>query len=101
MDHGTLRYSFLLSRSNPDEYLVSIPNNHDDFGKYILTFTSTAGDCYGEDVIDLHYFEQPAPAYAGEDTMIFLINSIQLKADPPTAGIGTWELDFGRWDHCR
>ncbi len=89
---GTL---FFSPGSNPDEYLASIPNNHNAFGKYTLTFTSEAGDCSGEDVIDLHYFEQPAPAYAGEDTMIFLINSIQLKADLPTAGTGTWELIEG------
>jgi len=101
-DNGTSTWStaptgtvFFSPGSNPDEYLASIPNSHDAFGKYTLTFTSEAGDCYGEDLIDLHYFEQPAPANAGKDTMIFLINTIQLKADPPTAGIGTWTLENG------
>lgn len=86
---------FFTPGAGQDEYLVSIPNNHDDFGKYVLTFTSTAGDCYGEDIIDLHFFEQPAPAYAGNDTVLFLVNSVQLKADPATAGMGTWVLESG------
>lgn len=86
---------FFTPGSQADEYHASIPNNHTDFGKYTLTFTSEAGDCAGEDVMDIHFFEQPAPAFAGEDTMLFLINSIQLQADPPTAGIGTWELVKG------
>ena len=30
--------------------------------------------------------------------MLFLINSVQLKADPPTAGIGTWTLTGGNGD---
>jgi hypothetical protein len=75
--------------------LASIPDSHDDFGKYVITFTSHAGDCVGTDALDAHFFEQPAPAYAGEDTMIFLINSVQLRADPPTAGSGTWTLEAG------
>ena len=78
-----------------DSYLASIPNISEAFGKYELTFTSEAGDCYGEDQIDIHYFEQPENAYAGEDTMIFLNNTIQLRADPPTAGIGTWVVAAG------
>ena len=100
-DNGTGTWSndpsgiFFSPGSGQDEYMASIPNNHDAFGKYRLTFTSEAGDCSGEDMIDIHYFEQPAPAFAGEDTVLFLINSIQLKADPATAGVGTWELVSG------
>ncbi len=86
---------FFSSGTGQDEFLASIPNNHDAFGKYTLTYTSEAGDCAGADIIDIHYFEQPAPAFAGEDTVIFLINSIQLNADPATAGIGTWERIAG------
>ena len=55
---------------------------------------STTG-CIGYDSIDLYFFEQPAPAYAGEDTVLFLVNSIQLQADAPTAGSGLWELTSG------
>jgi len=76
-------------------YAISIPNIPEAFGTYKATFTSTAGVCSGADSIDLSYFEQPANAYAGEDTLLFLINSVQLKADPPTAGTGTWTVEKG------
>ena len=102
-DNGTLtRWSepagslFFSPGTEPDEYQVSIPNNHDDFGEYRIYIKSEAGDCAGMDSIDLHFFEQPAPAEAGwEDTVLFLVNSVQLRADPPTAGIGTWTLTGG------
>jgi CHU_C Type IX secretion signal domain len=101
-DNGTLtRWStpigsvFFSPGTGQDEYQVSIPNNHDDFGKYRIFVKSEAGDCAGLDSIDLHFFEQPANAYAGEDTLLFLINTVKLKADPPTAGIGTWTLSGG------
>ncbi|MEN8228496.1 MAG: gliding motility-associated C-terminal domain-containing protein [Bacteroidota bacterium] len=99
-DNGTASWSndpsgVFFTKLNQDEYLASIPNNHDAFGKYTLTFTSEAGDCAGQDMIDIHYFEQPADAYAGRDTFIYMINTIQLNADPPTAGVGTWELVSG------
>lgn len=86
---------FFSPGTGQDGFLASIPNNHEAFGKYTLTYTSEAGDCAGEDIIDIHYFEQPANAFAGADTVIFLINTIQLKADPPTAGVGTWERVAG------
>ncbi len=86
---------FFSPGSGANEYQVSIPNNHDDFGEYRIYAKSEAGDCAGLDSIDLHFFEQPADAYAGEDTMLFLIDKVQLRADPPTAGIGTWSLVGG------
>ena len=101
-DNGTLsRWSnpagsvFFSPGTGQDEYDVSIPNNHDDFGKYRIFIESQAGDCAGRDSIDLSFFEQPAPAYAGADTVLFLINEVQLRADPPTAGTGSWELTNG------
>lgn len=101
-DNGTLsRWSnpagsvFFSPGSGLDEYNVSIPNNHDDFGKYRIYIESMAGDCAGRDSIDLSFFEQPAPAFAGEDTVLFLINQVQLRADPPTAGTGIWTLTGG------
>ena len=101
-DNGTLsRWSepagslFFSPGAGPDEFRVTIPNNHEDFGEYRIFVKSEAGDCAGLDSLDLHFFEQPAPAYAGEDTVLFLINSVQLKADPPTAGVGTWESTEG------
>jgi hypothetical protein len=102
-DNGTLtRWSdpagdvFFSPGSGTDEYNVSIPNIHDAFGEYKIYIKSEAGDCAGMDTIDLYFFEQPAPANAGRDTFLFLINQVQLRADPPTAGIGTWSLTAGR-----
>ena len=86
---------FISPGSGQDEYQVSIPDNPDDYGQYRIYVKSEAGDCAGLDSIELYFFEQPADAYAGKDTMLFLINSVQLRADPPTAGIGTWYLTNG------
>jgi hypothetical protein len=101
-DNGTLsRWSepagsvFFSLGSGQDEYNVSIPNNHDDFGEYRIFIESQAGDCAGRDSIDLHFFEQPAPAEAGDSIIRYLIQSVQLNADPPTAGIGTWSVPLG------
>ena len=33
--------------------------------------------------------------FAGSDTLVFVINTLQLNADPPTAGWGLWELSSG------
>ncbi|MDF1575116.1 MAG: gliding motility-associated C-terminal domain-containing protein [Bacteroidales bacterium] len=81
--------------SGQDEYIVSIPDRHEDYGEYRIFIRSEAGDCAGLDSMDLHFFEQPAPAYAGPDTVLFLVNAVQLRADPPTAGTGTWALTNG------
>ncbi len=86
---------FFSQSDGPDEYLASIPNNREAFGEYRATFISEAGDCAGEDHIDLHYFEQPDNAFAGNDTMVFLQSTLQLKAEPASAGTGTWELIQG------
>jgi hypothetical protein len=72
-----------------NEVNVSIPDSHNDYGEYRIWVRSEAGDCAGEDYIDLHFFEQPAPASA-RDTVLFLIDEVQMLAEPPTAGIGTW-----------
>jgi hypothetical protein len=60
---------------------------------YTAIYQSKANStgCIGYDTIDLYFFEQPAPAFAGRDTIVFLINTLQLKADPPTAGYGYWD----------
>jgi hypothetical protein len=101
-DNGTLtRWSepagsvFFSPGGGANEYSVSIPDNSTDYGVYRIFIQSDAGDCAGQDYIDLHFFEQPEPAYAGADTVLFLVNSVQLNADPPTAGIGTWTLVGG------
>jgi hypothetical protein len=76
--------------SGQDEYHVSIPDNSGDYGQYRIYAMSEAGDCAGLDSIDLTFFEQPATAVAGEGIIRFLIDEVQLNADPATAGIGTW-----------
>jgi hypothetical protein len=86
---------FFAPEPSAESVFASIPNDPQSYREYVVTFTSEAGDCAGTDVLNAHFFEQPAPAYAGEDTMIFLINSVQLKANPPTAGLGSWELVSG------
>lgn len=81
-----------------DNTQASIPNLHEAYRDYLLVLTSRAGDCMGRDTLEAHYFEQPAVAFAGEDTMIFLKNSLRLSADPPTAGAGTWTVVTGNGD---
>ncbi len=101
-DNGTLsQWSepagsvFFSAGGGANEVNVSIPDSHDEYGEYRIYIQSDAGDCSGQDYIDLHFFEQPAPAFAGTDTVLFLVNSVQLKADPPTAGIGSWSVVGG------
>jgi len=78
-----------------NNYNVSIPDNSDDYGVYRIYARSEAGDCAGMDSIDLHFFELPEDANAGRDTFLYLIDQVQLRADPPTAGMGTWTLTGG------
>lgn len=102
-DHGVGTWSQVntdlpavtFSDPNSESTAVFIQDISERFGLYRLRYRSVAGDCHGDALIDVHFFEQPAPAFAGEDTMIFFINSLKLKADPPTAGIGTWEVVRG------
>ncbi len=96
-DNGTLSYwsepagsVFFSAGGGANEVNVSIPDSQNDYGEYRIFMRSDAGDCAGMDSIDLYFFEQPAPANARPDTTLWLASSVQLKADPPTAGIGTW-----------
>jgi len=102
-DHGTGTWSQVntdkpqMTFSDPgsEQTAVFIQDISERYGEYRIRYRSVAGDCYGDEFIDVTFFEQPEPAYAGADTMIFFINSIQLHADPPTAGTGTWTLEEG------
>jgi hypothetical protein len=101
-NNGTLSYwsepagsVFFSAGGGANEVNVSIPDSHNDYGEYRIFIQSEAGNCAGMDSIDLHFFEQPAPAFAGTDTVLFLVNSVQLRADPPTAGIGSWTVTGG------
>lgn len=81
------------SQSSGNAYLISIPNSTEAFGTYRATFTSIAGVCSGTDSIDLYYFEQPERPDVGGDTVLFLINEVELKASEPTAGYGEWTVN--------
>ncbi len=81
------------SASSGNGYLISIPNSTEAYGTYKATFTSTAGVCSGADSIDLYYFEQPQKPDIGGDTVLFLINEVELKASEPTAGYGEWTVN--------
>jgi hypothetical protein len=99
-DNGTGTWSSdppgILFKPDPgaEEIEAEIPDQ-ESYGPYTLLFSSEAGDCVGTDRLGMVFFEQPAPANAGKDTMIFLKNSLRLYADPPTAGTGTWTLVSG------
>ncbi|MEA3462802.1 MAG: gliding motility-associated C-terminal domain-containing protein, partial [Bacteroidota bacterium] len=86
---------FFSPGGGANEYNVSIPDNPADYGEYRIYLRSEAGDCAGMDSIDLHFFEQPAPANARPDTVLWLVDYVHLRADPPTAGIGTWTVVMG------
>jgi hypothetical protein len=91
-----------------DEYEVSIDDgvksSYTVLGEapYLAIYQSRANatGCIGYDSIDLYFYEQPAQAVA-RDTFLYLIDLVQLMADPPTAGSGLWELvqGFGRIDN--
>lgn len=85
----------ITAGSGQDVYHVTIPDNPDDYGQYRIYVMSEAGDCSGLDSIDLHFFEQPEPAYAGEPIMRFVTREVQLEAQPATAGTGTWRRTGG------
>jgi len=63
--------------------------------KAIYRSQADATGCIGYDSIDLYFFEEPAAAFAGPETIVFVINTLQLNADPPTAGWGEWTLASG------
>jgi hypothetical protein len=75
-----------------------IADQHEAYGEYQLTFRSEAGDCYDDDTITIHFYEQPAAPFAGDPKMVFVRNSVQLDADSATAGVGTWSVDSGAGD---
>ncbi len=88
---------------SPDIYDVSIDANvRSAFtvvgeAPYQAVYQSQANatGCIGYDSIDLYFYEEPAAAFAGPETLVFVINTLQLNADPPTAGWGNWELASG------
>jgi len=101
-DNGTMtRWSvpagplYFFPGAGQDEYLAIIPDNHDDYGLYRVYIQSEAGDCAGLDSMDLTFYEQPAPAVAGDAIVRWLTAEVRLDADPVTAGVGTWTKTGG------
>ncbi len=104
-DHGTGYWSHepeLYLSYDPDptatQVIAAIPQSKEawEVEKYMVQFYSEAGDCNGTDQIELHFFEQPEPAFAGKDTTIFLKNSLKMNADSATAGTGIWTVVPGQ-----
>ncbi len=104
-DHGEGYWSHdpdMYMSYDPDptafQVTAAIPQSKEAWAveKYTVQFYSEAGDCHGTDQIELHFFEQPEPAYAGKDTTIFLKNSLKMNADSATAGYGIWSLVPGQ-----
>ncbi len=65
---------------------------------YVIYFTSEAGDCSGSDTVMISFYEQPEQADAGPEDTTYLTTSYYLKANPATAGVGTWSLVSGSGD---
>jgi hypothetical protein len=85
-----------FTSSGQDEYLASIPNDHEAFGSYQLIFTSEAGNCAGIALLDATFDEQPDPPIPGPTpAMVFLTDEYDMQADSASAGIGTWEVISG------
>ena len=101
-DHGTGMWTSDMPDKlgfQPDAQALSVRASIDPLDSqawehlpYTIYFKSEAGDCSGTDSVDIGFFEQPDPAYAGEDDTIYLTNTVRLNADPPTAGVGTWTV---------
>jgi hypothetical protein len=81
------------SPTSGNGYVISIPDIVEAFGTYRATFTSTAGVCSGSESIDLSYFEEPEPASTEGNKVAYLTEQVQLNANTPTAGLGTWTWD--------
>jgi hypothetical protein len=87
---GTDEYEVSINAGNKSAYTVV---GEAPYQAVYSSRASTTG-CIGYDTIDLYFYEQPAQAVA-RDTFLFLVNTIQLMAEPPTAGWGQWELTEG------
>lgn len=102
-DNGSLSWSsdhdqYVSYTQGPgDNISVALDESKEAYAveRYWLTFRSDAGDCFDTSSIELFFYEEPDPAFAGKDTTAFLSNSIQMNADPATAGQGTWTLEGG------
>lgn len=61
----------------------------DTYGTYQYLWVATNGACTAVDTVEIAYFEQPAPVYVGEDTVV-CVPFFTLYADSPTVGTGIW-----------
>lgn len=69
-------------------------SGNDQWVKYIVTATSTAG-CSGVDSVIQWVFTTPTPANAGADLSLCQANTASLQANTPAAGKGVWSLVSG------
>lgn len=75
--------------------ILDIPDVFEDPDTAFFLSTAKTSGCIGRDTIPLRFFEQPAQAHVRKDTVLFLIDSVRLRADPATAGYGMWTVTKG------
>jgi len=86
---GTLLFDDL----HAEEGVLRINNNSDEFGIYTVSWTRSSPKCPGlPDQTTITFFEDPEPAYAGEDITVYMEGKTLLNADAPTAGEGWWSV---------
>jgi gliding motility-associated-like protein len=62
---------------------------------YWILWTEQNWQCISRDSIELIFYKQPEPAFAGNDSVVFFADTVRLYATPPTAGTGVWTLEAG------
>ncbi len=74
-------------------YVTDFESN--DFGEQYLTWTETNGVCVSTDDVLIDFQKAAYPVYAGEDTIIYGVDQIQLNATELIEGSGLWTLYGG------
>jgi gliding motility-associated-like protein len=94
---------------HPDQLIIqaSIQHGSGNSKQYKLYRTgknwpvTSENVCTSRDSIEVIFWKEPAPAYAGSkagaefDTVIYFADFIYMYADPPTAGSGKWTINSG------
>ncbi len=69
-----------------------------DFGEYTLKWTETNGLCVSSDEVTVNLQKSAFPVNAGNDSVIYGVDQIQLYASPLQYGSGMWSLLSGDCD---
>ncbi len=69
-----------------------------DFGEYNLTWTETNGVCVSSDDVNVNLQKSAFPVDAGNDSIIYGVDQIELYASPLEYGSGEWSLLIGDCD---